>query len=284
MSIVQISKIQVRSGNLEDLPQLSVGEFGWAVDAKRLFIGNDPNTIGPIPDNTEILTNLSANAVTGAAGNTTEIQFNFEGSFAASPNLTWDGNTLAVIGDLEVTGNTILEGNLIYINKEVVNIIDPVVQIGGGPNGEPLTFNDGKDRGLLLHYFVTGEGPQEAFMGWNTANGEFAFGSNVDITNDVITFYEFGNVKVGNLLGNVYGEFAELTSNLTVGTANNLGTITATGQISGKEILATNGIFLNSETIAGNYTIDAGYNAFSMGPLILTETANITVDGRWVIL
>lgn len=286
MSIVQISKIQVRSGNLEDLPQLSVGEFGWAVDARRLFIGNDPNTIGPIPDNTEILTNLGGNLGVGnAAGNTTEIQFNFEGSFAASPNLTWNGTTLEVIGDLEVTGNTFLDGNVIYINKEIVNIIDPIVQIGGGPNGAPLTFNDGKDRGLLLHYYVTGQGPENAFMGWNTANNEFAFGSNVGIFNDIITFYEFGNVKVGNLLGNVYGEFAEFTSNLTVGTANIPGTITATGEISGKEILATNGIIFNSRTITGNYDIPVGYNGMSVGPIVMENTANITLtDGRWIIL
>ena len=39
MSIVQISKIQQRSGNLVDLPQLDEAEFGWASDQKRLFIG-----------------------------------------------------------------------------------------------------------------------------------------------------------------------------------------------------------------------------------------------------
>ena len=121
-------------------------------------------------------------------------------------------------------------------------------------------------------------------MGWNTANNEFAFGSNVGIFNDIITFYEFGNVKVGNLLGNVYGEFAEFTSTLTVGTANVTGTITSTGEVIGAEILATQGIFLNSDTITGNYTIANGYNAFSVGPLTLTETANVTLEGRWTIL
>lgn len=56
MAIIQISKIQVRTGNLDDLPQLALGELGWAADEKRLFIGNDPNVIGAQPDNTEILT------------------------------------------------------------------------------------------------------------------------------------------------------------------------------------------------------------------------------------
>ena len=51
MAIVQISKIQQRSGNLVDLPQLDDAEFGWANDEKRLFIGKTtPN------ENIEVLT------------------------------------------------------------------------------------------------------------------------------------------------------------------------------------------------------------------------------------
>ena len=283
--ITQISKIQVRSGNLEDLPQLSVGEFGWAVDEKRLFIGNDPNTIGPIPDNTEIITLNSANVITGAAGNTTEVQFNFDGLFAASPNFTWDGNTLTVIGNLEVDGNTILAGNTIYINKEVLNVLDPVIQVGGGPNGAPLTTNDGKDRGILMHYYVTGVGPQDAFMGWDTANSEFAFGSNVGILNDIITFYDYGNVRVDNLLGNVYGEFAEFSSNLTVGNSTSSGTIISTGEVFGRELFATNGIVFNSNTITGNVTFPLGYNGVSIGPLTMENSANLLLtEGRWIVL
>jgi hypothetical protein len=72
---------------------------------------------------------------------------------------------------------------------------------------------------------------------------------------------------------------------LTVGTANIPGTITATGEISGKEILATNGIIFNSRTITGNYDIPVGYNGMSVGPIVMENTANITLtDGRWIIL
>ena len=46
MAIIQISKIQQRSGNLVDLPQLDEAQFGWANDARRLFIGTStPNPI-----------------------------------------------------------------------------------------------------------------------------------------------------------------------------------------------------------------------------------------------
>lgn len=37
-----IAKIQVRRGELEDLPVLDEGEFGYALDYRRLFIGNTP--------------------------------------------------------------------------------------------------------------------------------------------------------------------------------------------------------------------------------------------------
>jgi hypothetical protein len=60
MAITQISKIQVRRGLLEELPQLGSGEFGWAIDAQRLFIGNGTYKEGaPELGNTEIITSKS---------------------------------------------------------------------------------------------------------------------------------------------------------------------------------------------------------------------------------
>ena len=45
MSIIQISKIQQRAGNLVDLPQLDEAELGFASDAKRVFIGKTTKNI-----------------------------------------------------------------------------------------------------------------------------------------------------------------------------------------------------------------------------------------------
>ena len=41
MPIVQISKMQHRVGALSDLPQLDIGELGFATDQNRLFIGEE---------------------------------------------------------------------------------------------------------------------------------------------------------------------------------------------------------------------------------------------------
>jgi len=60
MAIVQISKIIHRTGSAIELPQLDIGEVGFASDEQRVFIGNDPEWVPPVgiePTNTEILTN-----------------------------------------------------------------------------------------------------------------------------------------------------------------------------------------------------------------------------------
>ena len=60
MAIVSISQIKHRRGSLEDLPQLASGEIGWAIDARKLYIGNGLIEEGaPEIGNTEILTEFS---------------------------------------------------------------------------------------------------------------------------------------------------------------------------------------------------------------------------------
>ena len=73
MAIIQISKIQQRSGNLVDLPQLDGAQLGWANDARRLFIGRgEPYD----PENIEVLTsysNISFSQVEGSGGSNVNI-------------------------------------------------------------------------------------------------------------------------------------------------------------------------------------------------------------------
>jgi len=61
VAIVQISRITQRKGLATDLPQpLAGAEFGWAIDDRRLFIGNGTIEDGaPVIGNTEVLTEFS---------------------------------------------------------------------------------------------------------------------------------------------------------------------------------------------------------------------------------
>lgn len=57
MAVVQISKIQLRRGLQENLPQLASAELAWSVDERRLYIGNGTLAEGaPTVGVTEILT------------------------------------------------------------------------------------------------------------------------------------------------------------------------------------------------------------------------------------
>ena len=143
MAIVQISKIQVRSGNIADLPQLAVGEFGWAVDTQQLFIGNDPNTIGPLPDNTEILTEYSGMSPGGSDG---DIQYNNGGVFGGSSRNRWDNTTgtQTIIGQL--VANTSISTGGFFENSSEINsgnytIAYPYNALTAGP----FTMNGGSN-------------------------------------------------------------------------------------------------------------------------------------------
>jgi polygalacturonase len=62
MAIVQISKIQIRRGLNQDLPQLDAAEMGWSSDTQQLYIGNGLSTApdyAPSQGVTEILTTHS---------------------------------------------------------------------------------------------------------------------------------------------------------------------------------------------------------------------------------
>ena len=81
MAVVQISKIQLRRGLQEDLPQLASAEMGWSIDERRLFIGNGTLAEGaPTVGVTEILTAQSIftelNLISVLQGNVANLEAN----------------------------------------------------------------------------------------------------------------------------------------------------------------------------------------------------------------
>ena len=122
MAIVQISKIQQRAGNLVDLPQLDNGEFGWATDTNRLFIGKTGNVYAD--ENIEVLTsysNISFSQIEGSDGGNFNITTPLNGQILTyvSSTDTWEnysGNTsqfggtklqLGSVSNIAMTGGAI---------------------------------------------------------------------------------------------------------------------------------------------------------------------------------
>jgi len=102
MAVIEVAKLQVRSGLQENLPALDTGEFGWCVDTQRLFIGKGTLAEGaPETGVTEITTEYSIASILNA----------FNSLTANVANLTITINTItSQIGNL-VPVSIALSGN-----------------------------------------------------------------------------------------------------------------------------------------------------------------------------
>ena len=100
---------------------------------------------------------LGALTVTGAIGT---------GSISATGELA--GADLNMSGNAIITGNLTVNGTTTSVNVDSFEVEDPIIELGGGPNGAVLSSNDGKDRGQILNYYTTE--PLEAFIGWDNSS------------------------------------------------------------------------------------------------------------------
>jgi hypothetical protein len=60
----------------------------------------------------------------------------------------------------------------------------------------------------------------------------------------------------------------------------------STGELQASEIVASNGILVNSATVASSYTIAAGNNGFSVGPMTINSGVTVTVSSgqRYIVI
>jgi hypothetical protein len=84
-----------------------------------------------------------------------------------------------------------------------------------------------------------------------------------------------------------------LFANATTGTAATLFTSNAkylykpsTGELQAPEMVANNGLFVNSATVATDYTIPSGSNAMSAGPVTVNSGITVTVSSGsvWTVI
>ena len=199
-----------------------------------------------------LLTNIPAGAISGS----------YSDSNVANYLPTYTGNFSA--SNVEISGNLIVNGSVEYTNVNNLYIKDAIIEQGGGSNGAPLTSDDNKDRGALLHYY---DGSTiDAFIGWKNANSEFVVASNVTASNNTVTINELGNLRANIFIGNLSG-----TAN-TANTATTAGTVTTNAQPN-----ITSVGTLSNLSVSGNISVSKGIAANgSYGNLynVLTSDGN----------
>ena len=285
MAIVQISKIQIRAGNLVDLPQLDNAEFGWATDTNQLFIGRTGNNYSD--ENIEVLTSYSTSGSIAGGSNTT-VQFNDQGTSNGVAGFTFNKSTTTL---------TVSSGNIITGNLNATSTITALRLISNIATGtSPLVVTSTTQVANLnaatagVAYSVAGANVSGAVSYATTANA--VAGANVSgavlyatTANSVAVanVSGIGNIATTNIDGNasniLYGNgiFASAPSpGVSYGNSNvatflasyGSNTITTTGNITAGNISVstgnvtlgtlTTGANTTAGTITGNFSLSAG--------------------------
>ena len=250
----------------------------------NITAGNITANTGVFTGNGSGLTALAGANVTGTVANATfATSTGTAGTVttADQPNITSVGtlSNLNVSGNSIIGGNLTVNGNLVYVNVETLAIEDPIIQLQTGPNGAAPIANSGKDVGTALNYYDTQA--RVAFMGWDVSNVEFGLASQASITSEVVTFTSYGNLRVGNIIGNGQALTALAGANVTgavafATTANTVAGANVTGTVA-------NATFATSAGTAGTVTTNAQPNITSVGTLSnLNVTGNANINGTTI--
>jgi hypothetical protein len=280
-------------------------------DTQWKLITNDPIVIGvsalvfELNTSTNQISNGNSSITISTLGGNANVTIGGVANVATFTTTGLTANNIATDGNLVVGNNLVVNGNLTYINITDLNIEDPIIGLGRGPNNTPLTANDGKDRGEQLWYYTSSE--QSAFIGYDNSAGKLIAATNVSIANEIVTVNAYGNLVIGNLesssinaTGNVTGgniltggaisAVGNITGNYLVGNGSQLSSLSASNIVgtvanaayatnSGSAGTANTANSANSATVAGTVTANAQANITSVGTLTsLSVTGNVTAN------
>jgi hypothetical protein len=176
-----------------------------AIYSNSVIRGGDIQSNSTITSNAFVANLTVAINGTDASTSTTSGALTVAGGVGIGGNLHVGGST-SLTGNVTITGNLNVLGNVTTIHTDNLSVEDPLIQIGTGPNGSPLTSDDGQDRGLLMHYYSGVD--NHAYLGREEDSGRLLFINNVqpgstNIANPIranSVGYEWGTAQLGNIV------------------------------------------------------------------------------------
>ena len=189
-------------------------------------------------------------------------------------------NSVVTITDAgAVAGATQLNVDNIQLNGNDISTTDTNGNLTVTPNGTGYAVFSGTQAILIPKGNNTTQRPGTPVSGmfrFNTTSNEFE-GYNGSAWSSV------GGAALSNDTSTATNVFP-LFANATSGSASTLYTSNAkllykpsTGEFQASAPVASNGIFVNANTIAANYTVDTGFNGLSAGPVTVNGGVTVTV-------
>ena len=138
----------------------------------------DGDTLGVIHGGTGLATVATDRILTG----------NGTSAMTAEANLTFDGTTLTVTGNIVATGN--------FEAQTQITTVDPVLLIDSGRSGNPATTDDA---GIIIE---RGSDPNVSIF-WDESEQHFSFATTTDTgagTDNTISVSQQTDIKAGNII------------------------------------------------------------------------------------
>jgi hypothetical protein len=222
------------------------------------------------PDQTVLLTGAGTTSISGTYPNFTITSNDQYVGTVTSVGGTGTVNGITLSGTVTSSGNLTLGGTLSGV--DLTTQVTGTLPIGNGGTGQTTAnaaFNAlAPSQSSQSGKYLTTDGTNTS---WATVN------AGASITNDTSTST------------NLYPLFAAATS----GTPTVIYTSNAkylykpsTGELQASASVSTNGLIINSTTVAASYTVASGQNAMSVGPMTVNSGVTVTVSSgqRWLVL
>jgi acyl dehydratase len=175
-------------------------------------------------------------------------------------------------GNLTVTGNLNVIGNISTINSNFLTVVDPIIELGLSANAGGLTTNDGKDRGLRLHYYTNAD--RSNFLGWQNSTGNLVYLQNAIESGANVFTGTYGSVQFGQMK----------LSNTNPSTSQTSGALQVVGGVGIEgRLTANNAVIDNNLTASGSGAIitfaPTGSGYVTINPETTGTIDNMTIGG-----
>ena len=207
----------------------------------------DGDTLGVIHGGTGLATVATDRILTG----------NGTSAMTAEANLTFDGTTLTVTGNIVATGN--------FEAQTQITSVDPVLLIDSGRSGNPGV---GDDAGIIIE---RGSDPNVSIF-WDESEQHFSFATTTDTgggTDNTISVSQQTAIKTGNITS---------TGNLAIsGTLTGVTSLTMNGALSGVTNLGLSGnLQFDSGQVIDGILVDAAGATSAFTSTTASETKLVT--------
>ena len=225
--------------------------FGWAAGREvttgnnNVILGaNTGSTIATLNNRIIIADGQGIARINITDTGSTEITSTVESNSIGTGALIVDGGlsvykNARIGGNLIVTGELNVIGNITTIDSNFITLVDPIIELGVTANAGPLSVNDGKDRGLAMHYYLGAD--REAFLGFQNSTGNLVYINGAQESGANVFSGSYGSVHFGQLrLSNTTPSVSQTTGALWVqGGVGVEGRITANNVVVDKNLTAS---------------------------------------------